>query len=319
MHQKPPVPRTPGLIGRACPPVTVGLPVYNGEDYLERALDSLIGQQGVDFEIHVADNHSTDATEEICRGYAARDERIRYIRRGRDIGVMANHNQLVQQARSPFFAWSGHDDVWLPNRLRRCLDALLAEPAAVLASTSATEIDPADQPVGSWHNRCRVDHPDPVTRLFDLLSVQHHNYYCYGLIRRTALVETMLNPPIKAGDRVLIAELALRGPFVDITEELLLHRMHSGRISQSVGPREFYRSQCGDHARTIVLPNVEEGRWFLRAVLRSPLPPRDRARALYALRPWLRSNAVPMARNLARAAVDGARLLADGSRGGPRR
>ncbi|AOS65904.1 glycosyltransferase family 2 protein [Actinoalloteichus hymeniacidonis] len=313
-----PAARTAGLIGRACPPVTVGLPVFNGESYLERALDSLTGQVDVDFELHVADNHSTDATEEICRSYAAADDRIRYIRRGHNIGVMANHNRLVEQSRSPFFAWAGADDLWLPHRLARCLEALRGNPAAVLASTSATEIDTEDQPIGSWHNRCRIEHSDPVTRLYDLVSVEHHNYYCYGLIRRSVLVDTMLNPPIKAGDRVLIAELALRGPFVDIPEQLLLHRIHPDRISQRVGPREFYRSQCGDSARSIVLPNVEEGRWFLRAVLRSPLLPKDRARALYALRPWLRSNAVPMARNLARAAVDSARLLADTSRGGPR-
>ena len=59
-------------IVNAAPRLTVGLPVYNGENYVAEALDSLLGQTFTDFELVISDNHSSDATEEICRQYAAR-------------------------------------------------------------------------------------------------------------------------------------------------------------------------------------------------------------------------------------------------------
>ena len=57
----------PALTGTARAPIAVGLPVYNGEPYLDTALKAVLDQQGVDFELWIGDNCSTDGTEEICR------------------------------------------------------------------------------------------------------------------------------------------------------------------------------------------------------------------------------------------------------------
>ena len=62
----------------ASPPLTIGLPVYNGEDHVGVALDDIAAQTFGDFELIISDNASTDRTSEICREYAARDSRIRY-------------------------------------------------------------------------------------------------------------------------------------------------------------------------------------------------------------------------------------------------
>ena len=74
------------------PRLTIGLPVYNGEQFLSEALDALLGQTYEDFELIVADNASTDGTAEIGRRYAEQDSRIRYIRHERNIGLIANHD-----------------------------------------------------------------------------------------------------------------------------------------------------------------------------------------------------------------------------------
>jgi glycosyltransferase involved in cell wall biosynthesis len=49
------------------------MPVYNGEQFLTKALDSLLGQTFKDFELIISDNASSDATERICKSYADRD------------------------------------------------------------------------------------------------------------------------------------------------------------------------------------------------------------------------------------------------------
>ena len=74
------------------PRVTIALPVYNGERFLSQSLDSLLAQTYGDFELAVCDNASTDATQEICRNYAARDRRIVYVRRETNLGMSANFN-----------------------------------------------------------------------------------------------------------------------------------------------------------------------------------------------------------------------------------
>ena len=71
---------TNGNGGGRRPPVSVGLPVYNGERYVAEALASLLAQDYTDFELVIGDNGSTDATEEICRAVARGDDRVRYLR-----------------------------------------------------------------------------------------------------------------------------------------------------------------------------------------------------------------------------------------------
>ncbi|GGM50828.1 hypothetical protein GCM10012275_22120 [Longimycelium tulufanense] len=298
----------PALVGRAAPPITVGLPVRNGEPYLYEALDTLLAQQDADFELHIADNCSDDATEEICRAYAEKDERVRYHRRERNVGVTDNHNRLVRDARSPYFTWAASDDAYHPDRLTRLLEALRADPSAVLSFTAARQIDAEGQAIGEWRNPCRTDHPDPIVRITDLIALEHENYHCYGLVRREALLRTSLLPPVKNNDRILVAELALHGRFAEVDEDLLWHRLHDRRLTQRTTARQWYLEQRSGPPPRVVLPDVEEALWYLRAVVRSPLPARDRARAMLALRPWFRRRARPMARNVARLVIERAGL-----------
>ena len=60
--------------------VSIGIPVYNGSNYVAEAIESVLAQTYGDFELILSDNASTDATEEICRDYAAHDSRVRYHR-----------------------------------------------------------------------------------------------------------------------------------------------------------------------------------------------------------------------------------------------
>src|SRR5262245_11232182 len=79
---------------KAKPRVSIGMPVYNADKFLPEALQSLVNQSFADFEIVISDNASTDRTEEICRSYAQRDQRIRYFRNTTNIGVFRNFNQV---------------------------------------------------------------------------------------------------------------------------------------------------------------------------------------------------------------------------------
>src|SRR5580698_10572389 len=123
------------------PRLTVGLPVYNGENYLAQSLEALLGQTYTDFELLISDNTSTDDTASICAHYQTADPRIRYIRQARNIGCAPNHNFVVGEARGEFFKWAAHDDLYAADLLERCVDALDKYPDVVLAHSFTALID----------------------------------------------------------------------------------------------------------------------------------------------------------------------------------
>lgn len=103
------------------PLLTVGLPVFNGEQYLEMAIDSLLSQSYSDFILLISDNSSTDRTNEIASKYANQDSRIRLFRQTENIGAINNYRFLFQTAETPYFMFSAADDTWSSNWIETLL------------------------------------------------------------------------------------------------------------------------------------------------------------------------------------------------------
>jgi glycosyltransferase involved in cell wall biosynthesis len=117
------------------------MPVYNGERFIRDALESALRQTFSDFELIISDNNSSDATEEICREYLARDSRIKYIRHENNWGGFWNFCFVVQQARGRFFTWLAHDDILAPQFLERTVQYMLQSPQTVVATVDFAIID----------------------------------------------------------------------------------------------------------------------------------------------------------------------------------
>jgi glycosyltransferase involved in cell wall biosynthesis len=93
------------------PVITIGMPVYNGAEFIKPALYSLLNQTFKNFELIISDNASTDETGEICKAHAAKDKRIKYIRQRENIGYLANFQYVLMAARGEYFTWAAHDDI----------------------------------------------------------------------------------------------------------------------------------------------------------------------------------------------------------------
>lgn len=102
------------------PTVSVILPVYNGENYLRHAVESVLGQTFQDFELLVIDDGSKDSTPEVARGYG---ERLRYVRQ-ENTGVAGAFNHGIRLARGRYLSWLSHDDRFHPSKLERQVEAL---------------------------------------------------------------------------------------------------------------------------------------------------------------------------------------------------
>ncbi len=113
---------------KVIPKVSIGMPVYNGERFICKAIDSLLGQTFSDFELIISDNASTDATAEICKDYKRRDKRVQYIRQSKNKGAMFNFKFVLSRALGPYFMWAAVDDIWDRDFLRQCVNCLDNKP-----------------------------------------------------------------------------------------------------------------------------------------------------------------------------------------------
>lgn len=123
------------------PKVSIGLPVYNGEKFLNNALESLLSQTFTDFEIIISDNASTDSTQTICEKFAKQDKRIRYIRQKCNIGMFSNFIFVLKQSTSKYFQWAAADDLWHPTFLEQNLMALESDNTLIGSISNVGEYD----------------------------------------------------------------------------------------------------------------------------------------------------------------------------------
>ena len=220
-----------GHVPDKVPRVSIGMPVYNGENFLEQALDSLLAQTFGDFELIISDNGSTDRTEQICRNYAARDNRIRYFRYETNRGASWNFNHVFSLARGEYFKWAAHDDVCAPDFLEACVSALDRDPGVVLCFSRMQLVDGEGRPMQNYQTPITLlGSPRPYHRFRGTIRQQHHCCYeVFGLAHTAVLRQTSLLGNYIGSDLMLLAELALRGRFHEIPAYLFFNRDHPAR------------------------------------------------------------------------------------------
>lgn len=216
------------MMGRH-PRVSIGLPVFNGERYLEEAIQSLLSQTFSDLELVICDNASTDRTAEICDKYAALDERIRYHRNPRNLGASRNFNLTFECSTGEYFRWAAYDDLCAPQLVERCVAVLDADPSVVLCYPKTVTIDEKGVVVGPHEdNLVLLDH-DAAERHKAILRRFRTNARCepvFGLMRREALAGAGLLGNYNSADVILLQKLSLLGRFQEVPEHLFFRRFH---------------------------------------------------------------------------------------------
>ena len=210
------------------PRVSIGMPVYNGEEFIAEAIESLLKQSFTDFELLIADNASTDRTPEICREFAARDSRIRWMPSPENRGAAWNFNRLFFESKGQYFKWSAADDICAPTLIQKCVDVLDNNPDVVLCHCHTSKINAKSEKIGQYDLDNSLDLANPVVhkRFRAQILPRHSCVHVFGLVRREILARTPLIGPYVSSDRVLLGELSLYGPHQVIPEYLFARRHH---------------------------------------------------------------------------------------------
>lgn len=210
------------------PVVSVMLPVFNSEAHLAQAIDSILNQSYVDFEVIAVDDGSTDWSPAILERYERTDRRMRVFRRPRS-GISETLNFAGRQSRGGFLARMDSDDVSLPQRFAEQLDFLSDRPECVAVGTQVYQIDAggariAPLPVCVTHSEIEeqllegrgtaIVHPSVMIRRADFEAVGGYDSRFDG-----------------SEDLDLYLRLAERGVLANLANVLLLYRRHSASVT----------------------------------------------------------------------------------------
>lgn len=268
------------MMGIMKPKISVGMPVYNGEPYLEQAIQATLNQTYDDFELIISDNDSTDRTEEICRDFAAKDARILYVRNSANIGATNNYNQLFHKSVGEYFRWFNADDLCSNVLHERCLEVLEARPDAVMCYGKTDIIDSQGELIRHYEDNLNLQQTSVVDRFTTYFNVVEQTNAIYGLIHRASLEKTMLmgDASFPAADTNLMGELTLYGKIVEIPETLFFRRMHEKASSWNRKDDSVQQEFWTGNSVAFRMPTFKKNYAYLKAIRKSPNNTRDKLR-----------------------------------------
>ena len=212
------------------PLVSIGMPVCNGERFIQQALDSLLAQDYKHFELIISDNASADRTADICKSYATKDARVRYYRNETNLDIVANFNRVFELSSGEYFMWAACDDLWEPSYIKTLLEYLITTPSAVLAFSAFDNIDERHHQVRTYPHLFELPSEDLFTRLQNYITQEEwlgKANLIYGLMRRTAVQEAgglkIWGRSLWGIDMLVVFKLLTLGNLV-LSPDLLFHK-----------------------------------------------------------------------------------------------
>jgi glycosyltransferase involved in cell wall biosynthesis len=160
------------------PLVSICIPTYNHARFLAEALESVLLQRNVDFEVIIIDDCSADATALIAHDFAVRDSRITVYVNEQNLGMVPNWNRCLALAQGTYIKYLFGDDLFSsPDTLRLMVDAMERVPGTVMVSCARTIIDAQSHPIDTvshFQDNFTADGRDVIRRCVRKMT-RHHN------------------------------------------------------------------------------------------------------------------------------------------------
>ncbi|NLU91937.1 glycosyltransferase family 2 protein [Chitinophaga sp. Ak27] len=206
------------------PLVTVFMAAYNGEAYIEKAIQSVLNQSFTNFELLIINDGSTDRTLDIIRQFT--DPRIRLVHNDGNKGLTFTRNRGIEEAKGQYIAILDCDDIALPDRLKTQISFLASHPDIAICGGQAIAIDESGEQTGNL-NVIAGDNISP--------ELVFHNTFINStlIIKRSAMLEAGgYRDYSPAEDYDLSYRISLRHPVANLNEVLVYYRLHGNNISK---------------------------------------------------------------------------------------
>lgn len=209
------------------PLISVILPVFNSEDYIEAAVKSILSQSYTNFELIIINDGSTDRSEEKILQF--KDERIRYIRNEKNIGLARSLNKAMGLSAANYIARMDQDDVSLPHRFKKQIEFLLQHPEIAILGTEVDVIDKDGKWVDTWH--FPTDPEQVRSDIYKSCCFAHPSV----MFLKDKIVEAGLyrEDQVFNEDYELWIRLLKNNKGANLNETLLQYRIHQDQISSN--------------------------------------------------------------------------------------
>jgi len=203
------------------PLVSIGVPVYNGQEYIGRALKSLSLQDYPNIEIIISNNFSSDNTINIIKKYSNNMNKIRIYTQRKNIGIQKNFKFVLEKSLGKYFFWAADDDQWTHNYVSKCVDIMEKNKNISVVQSDTLLFREGELPSENSY-LLRFDHSLSKKSVFKLISIifrKKYNYFFIGIFVKDDLVRAYKNLPksISSAERFLLLQLVSSGKKIETT------------------------------------------------------------------------------------------------------
>lgn len=207
--------------------ITVIMPVYNGELFIEEAIDSILSQTFSNFILLIINDNSTDGTQEIIERYLKQDNRVKYLKNDINLGAAISRNIAIDLATTEYIALMDADDKAITTRFEKQLNFLKSHPEIGVCGAGFQFFGDKDRVIkhSEKHDEIKVD-------FLSHCAIQNST----AMLRRLSLGNLRFDENmIVAEDYSLWSQLIAKTKFHNLQEVLVLYRWHEKNISQTEG------------------------------------------------------------------------------------
>ncbi len=289
-------------------PVSVCLPMYNGEAFLPECIESILAQTYRDFELLIVDDGSSDGSAAIAQDYAARDKRVKYHLNEHNLGLVANWNRCVALARHDWIKFVFQDDLIAPTCVERLMELATDPPMLVTCRRDFIFDDAVSERMQGWYlgNQRLIDecfaNGDLDAQACRRLALSHMGANLYGeptsvLLHRSFFERfgSFRDALIMSCDLEYWIRVSIHTGARYVAESLATFRVHAGATSAHNHALRAFRTNTLDNlvllrdfATELVYAPLREHAGQLDPPVDLPALLRERAHAAHATADWAR-------------------------------
>jgi glycosyltransferase involved in cell wall biosynthesis len=232
------------ILPESVPIISVVMPVYNSERYLQDSIESILRQTYTDLELICVDDGSRDSSLEILQRYESRDPRVRVIA-GPNTGGPGARNSGMSVARGKYIAAMDSDDVALPERLHRQLVYMESHPGCVCSGAAVRIVGPDLMPIRDEPKALDHETIDCETLAGDGAAIRHP----VAIFRADAVREVGGYQEQYREEQDIYLRLAEIGRLANLPDILLLYRLRLGSVNRT-------RYELQEQRRPVIVRNA---------------------------------------------------------------
>jgi glycosyltransferase involved in cell wall biosynthesis len=260
--------------------VTIGIPIYYGEIYLEETLKSILKQNYNDYKIIITDNNPGGKSMHIAQNYAEKYPNIHYTIHEKNIGALQNWNSTIRLAESKYYICAGGHDLWSENFLSSLVDILDKNPDVTLAYAPSIFMDEKGN---------SLEIPTSYANTTGLGTLARYNlmFWCgedalYGLMRMNSIKNTRLQIETIGSGAIWLGELVIQGHFQVCPHAYRYRRINRKETSREDQLERYYKTLFSKE-RIRVFPVMRMGWGYLTSIGAMQIPINKKIKIFFSI------------------------------------